>query len=370
MANRNSETDVSASCFPKAVALAGRISGRGGVQTHLKGLRSALAERGHSVSIVSLDDDEPSGPDIPSSQVLWTRRGGSSRRLGAPQEIVRYLRTTQPDVYIACGTGFNLFIPPLLANLRAKLVFFEVMSGRALGWFNSRWVAANFFDFVVAQAHPVRELFSRSFHYAGRIDVLPAFSDPLEKASVCLPQHNIRVGKPAAAVFGRLVPHKRAFWLVQQWARLRAFLSELHVFGSGPEEDLIRQWIFDRNLEGEVFAHGEYPSGAEYARLISSFDMTLLPTIGEEGAPLVLLESMACGVPFVACDVGGIRDYSNQDCIVCPADPPELFIASVEAMALMIHERRVNRCRLQMFYVNNFSFDALSVRWNEWLKHL
>jgi glycosyltransferase involved in cell wall biosynthesis len=156
---------------------------------------------------------------------------------------------------------------------------------------------------------------------------------------------------------------------VQHWERLRLFISELHIFGSGPEERPIKEWIIEKGFADEVHCHGVYPSGQGYVDLISSFDLTLLPTIGEEGAPLVLLESMACGVPFVACNVGGISDYANLDCILCGVDSND-FIEAACAMVSKIKAGQIDRERLQQFYLANFSFLALSHRWCKWLQQI
>jgi glycosyltransferase involved in cell wall biosynthesis len=142
-------------------------------------------------------------------------------------------------------------------------------------------------------------------------------------------------------------------------------LDELHFFGSGSELPLIEKWVKQQQLDGRVFCHGDYPSGRAFAELMASFDLTLLPTIGAEGAPLVLLESMACGVPFVACNVGGIADYKNKDCIIC--EPGSDFIAVVEELVKKIKNGEINRERLKDFYDTEYSNIVLTRKWNTWL---
>ncbi|MER3486106.1 MAG: glycosyl transferase, partial [Chloroflexota bacterium] len=51
-------------------------------------------------------------------------------------------------------------------------------------------------------------------------------------------------------------------------------------------------------------------------------DVFMMPSL-EEGFPRVLLEAMATGVPFVAVDVGGVRDILSphqQRCVVPARD--------------------------------------------------
>jgi glycosyltransferase involved in cell wall biosynthesis len=137
----------------------------------------------------------------------------------------------------------------------------------------------------------------------------------------------------------------------------------LHIYGTGPDEGPIRDLIVARGLQTRVFCHGEYPGGKGYAALLCDFDMTLLPSIGAEGAPLVLLESISCGVPFVALDVGGIRDYENPNCEIVDINPSSKFFDAIGRLAMRLAEGQVAHTELQAFYVDNFSYNALKQRW-------
>jgi glycosyltransferase involved in cell wall biosynthesis len=150
---------------------------------------------------------------------------------------------------------------------------------------------------------------------------------------------------------------------VSEWPRLKQFLGELHVHGAGPEEPVIRDLIARNKWQNTIFCHGAYPQGKEYAQLMASYDLTLLPTIGAEGAPLVLLESMACGVPFVATDAGGIRDYDNPDCLITSATEPEEFLAAVEKITTRLARGEVDQPRLQQFYRSHFGHETLARKW-------
>jgi glycosyltransferase involved in cell wall biosynthesis len=56
----------------------------------------------------------------------------------------------------------------------------------------------------------------------------------------------------------------------------------------------------------------------------------LLLTLDGASANNALLEAMASGLPIVAEDVGGIREYTGGDCgTLCPAGPAEALVASI-----------------------------------------
>ena len=98
--------------------------------------------------------------------------------------------------------------------------------------------------------------------------------------------------------------------------------------------------------------------------MLSSYDLTLLPTIGAEGAPLVLLESMACGVPFLAYGVGGIPDYGTNNPDVLIVEPKsEHFFKGLDKVASDLTAGSINQTQLQQFYLEKYSYLALKQKW-------
>lgn len=362
------------------IVLAGTFAGRGGIQTHLHWLACALLEAGHKVRVCSLGQrlgasDKArvkSLQDIGDFDVncpQFAKDGAAKGALGTGLALIRILRNAGPDVYFACGTGWNLFLPAILSGACPRRVFHEVMSGHSSGRRDTRHLVRMAFHEVLAQATPVAATFRQQFGWGREVQVLPAFPEPLEVIGR-LPQArtgSIASGKIRAAFFSRLVPHKGALWLVQQWPRLERWLAELHIYGTGPEEQPIRDLIGVKGWQNQVFCHGAYPDGQAYADLLGTFDLTLLPTLGSEGAPLVLLESMACAVPFVAYGVGGIPDYANPDCEIADPGTPDSFIHGVDKIAKKLSLGVVDQSRLQTFYLGKFSFSRLKALWLEFL---
>lgn len=80
------------------------------------------------------------------------------------------------------------------------------------------------------------------------------------------------------------------------------------------------QWAVHR-CRDRIRLLGSMPN-AEIARAFAAADLFILPS-NSEGFPRVLLECMAAGLPFVAFDVGGIREIAHSDhgpCIVPRGD--------------------------------------------------
>ncbi len=80
--------------------------------------------------------------------------------------------------------------------------------------------------------------------------------------------------------------------------------ARLLMVGEGPEQPRIIELVKNWGLEEKVFFLGKQD---EVSQLISLADLVLLPS-EKESFGLVLLEAMACGVPAVASDAGGIPE--------------------------------------------------------------
>ncbi|NEZ59940.1 glycosyltransferase [Adonisia turfae] len=369
------------------ILIAGTLAGNGGIQSHIRWLAKALSEEKFQVLAVSLGSPHGLPVDEVSLKTFWNKNvqlhcctihesnhtNQHFQRFRRLQELVRVIDEFNPDIYLAIGTGWNLFLPPLLARAKPIRIFHEVMSGVPNGWKDSRWCVKLWFDEVIGQSEIVSRTFSKEFGWKKQVSALPALPEPLEITADLPKAESKRVakGKIKAALFSRLAPHKQAFWLVRQWHTLKEYLSELHIHGSGPEEELIRNHIAENGIEDRVKCYGRYPEGQAYVDLLSSYDLTLLPTIGAEGAPLVLLESMACGVPFLAYGVGGIPDYgtNNPDVFIVAPDNNKFFLG-LERIIDSLETGTTNQNRLQQFYINHYSYNALQKQWINYFRKI
>lgn len=86
------------------------------------------------------------------------------------------------------------------------------------------------------------------------------------------------------------------------------------IVGDGPARDEIEQEIVSLGLSDSVKLAGTR-SEAEVQQLLQSSDALLLTSVGSEGAPVALMEAMACGVPVVSSIIGGTPDMieNGQD---------------------------------------------------------
>ncbi|UTB33262.1 MAG: glycosyltransferase family 4 protein [Methanobacterium sp. ERen5] len=86
----------------------------------------------------------------------------------------------------------------------------------------------------------------------------------------------------------------------------------LNIVGTGPQEQQIKNHIHELGLEGYVKIIGNI-SDKKLLNLYNTSDLFVLPSIidsqgNTEGLGVVLIEAMACGLPVIGSNIGGITD--------------------------------------------------------------
>lgn len=104
-------------------------------------------------------------------------------------------------------------------------------------------------------------------------------------------------------------PVKRVGDVIRIFERVQQIIpSKLLLLGTGPEIDIIRREVCDKNLQDAVHFNGVTREIDSY---ISAADLFLLPS-EQESFGLVALESMAYGVPVVASTAGGLPEVIDD----------------------------------------------------------
>ena len=347
------------------IGLVGYLFGQGGIQTHTQHLAEKLVDLGDDVVVYTPPQFEHHPGTLPVK-----------RRY----KIVEYSTLSvltgfglpKLDIIVVTGVGWKAMSIALLANRSAKKVFFEVMSGKRHGWLDPRMLVHAGFDAVVAQGTPVERRFREAFRWTGSSCTIPALGLPLHLDTV--PDAGYRTNSSSQdpirfAYFGRLAAHKNVVFLIENWHEFAPEGATMDIWGIGDQETRLRDVIQSMGLQDKISLKGRYPNGQAYLNLLSEYDLKLLPTVGDEGAPLVLLEAMASGLPFVANGVGGILDYANPDCEITSGDIDE-FIPMTKKMIDRLTCSDINYDRLRQHYQDNFSTERLAERWHMFLHNL
>lgn len=174
-----------------------------------------------------------------------------------------------------------------------------------------------------------RQLLSQGIE-PGRIAILqnavsPDWVDRVRRADAASIRRELGLeGREVILAVGRMSREKAHSDLIAAFHLLRASHSRtsLVMVGDGPE----RASLEESAGEGVLFTGQQ----RDVSRFFAIADVMVLPSL-TEGSPNVLLESMACGVPAVATNVGGIPEIvSNEiEALLVPAGAPIQLAAAI-----------------------------------------
>jgi len=101
------------------------------------------------------------------------------------------------------------------------------------------------------------------------------------------------------------------------------FNFKILIIGIGPDEEKLKELVKDKGLEDKVMFKGQvnYDQLPEY---YASTDIFVRPSLSE-GLGNVFLEAMACGLPIIGTEVGGIPDFlkDKETGLLCKANNPK-----------------------------------------------
>jgi len=141
-----------------------------------------------------------------------------------------------------------------------------------------------------------------------------------------------RLDLPAGAFVAlsvrRLIPRVGLGDLLDSWSRsgLAARGGLLLVAGTGPERPALEQRVRELGIADSVRLLGRV-SDEDLVRCYQAADVSVVPSVELEGFGLVVLESLACGTPVIATQVGGLPEILRElrpDLLVPPSDAPSL----------------------------------------------
>lgn len=105
-------------------------------------------------------------------------------------------------------------------------------------------------------------------------------------------------------------PVKRVLDVAQIFAKIYEQIpSKLVLIGEGPEFPKLCEWLKSKGLQDQLICLGRQEDVAE---ILSQTDLMLLPS-EKESFGLVALEAMACGVPVIGSNAGGIPEVVKHN---------------------------------------------------------
>lgn len=314
----------------------------GGAQRQVAGLAVALAAHGHAV-VLACTEDGPAGAELAAAGVrvvvLGRRRVA---RLVSPLLAVRIARLVRAG-------GFDLVHAHVHAATMAA-----ALAGRI-----ARVPVVVTEHSMASWRGPLARAYSRPLYR--RCALVLAVSEQIAERLRTVdrvPASRVRVvgtavfgpattadpsgrGAPVTVgVVGRLEREKGVEFFVRAAARIADRHPEVAftVVGDGTLRGELHALAGSLRLGDRVRFRGMRTDGPA---AVAALDVLCVPSL-TEGAPLVVLEAMAAGVPVVATTVGAIPhqlDHGHAGVLVAPTDVAALAHA-LDALLTHPHERR------------------------------
>jgi N-acetyl-alpha-D-glucosaminyl L-malate synthase BshA len=190
-------------------------------------------------------------------------------------------------------------------------------------------------DGVTAISQYLKQKTIEEFDIQRPIEVIPNFvncdlycrkDDPARRADWA--PH----GEPILMHLSNFRPVKRVTDAVEIFARVRqAMRAKLVLMGDGPDRGAVEWLIRQKGLTKDVFLLGK--QDRVYEKL-SVADLFLLPS-DHESFGLAALEAMACEVPVIATNVGGVPEVIEQGVDGYMVEPRDVDAAARHAIEIL-----------------------------------
>ena len=193
---------------------------------------------------------------------------------------------------------------------------------------------------------PVSDSLAQHFISWARINPnkVTAVSNGIDMSEFNKPKHTNRlnelrkslgipVATPILGTVARLEPRKGHRYLLEAVAQISKDYPDLTVLlvGDGELKSDLRNLVKELNISSNVIFAGSQENIPE---ILSLLDLFVLPTL-EEGFSIAILEAMACGLPVIATNVGGVPELvKDKETGLLVASRSPLALASAMTMLL------------------------------------
>ncbi len=288
---------------------------------------NALLDRGHTVhylAVVRFPIDHPNchfhrfpwPEEHTSGYLFWT-----FFHLFAPLYLLYLGYRYRIERLFAFGYNYSLFLQtvrilkriPLTLFLRADTIENHKIKKRPCWLIVLEQIIEGWGIFGTRMYGVSKELTERTL---ARHKILLPAKDGVLRNDISKSQE-VKVGKKTfqyplhLACVGVLEPRKNQRFLLEVMKEISSEKAQLYLYGTGPDEDILRKKVAEENLTDRVRFMGWVPAD----KIWPNVDLLLMPSL-HEGAPNAVLEALGQGVPVLASNIPEHMEILPKSCLV------------------------------------------------------
>jgi len=336
----------------------------GGVGIHAHQMSTAQAQRGHEVTVLTLnqkrltDDELINGYRVVRFPSYLTICGNAF----APGLILEIMRRRRAVEIIHAHS--HLFFSTNICTLArichsAPLVITNhgLISASAPGWLNTLYkhtfsrATFHIADHIICYTDIEKENIEKLGIDSRKISVIHNGVD----TTLFIPEHSEKPSDKKQILWvGRFVAGKGVEYLIEAFFRVLNKRPGTHLVlvGVGPEKPAIEDRIRKLHLQSSV-TFIDYLNNEELPGVYQNSDVFVLPSL-MEGVPRTILEAMACGVPVITTDLPHLRNIvKGAGFLVPPEDSrrlSEAILTILENPPLGEKMGRYGRIKIELGY--------------------
>jgi len=167
---------------------------------------------------------------------------------------------------------------------------------------------------------------------------------------------------PVIGIIARLSEEKGHIYLIQAMKIIleRVPAAQLLIAGRGRVQEKLELLVKELGIDRSVFF---IPQIQDTSRVLPALDLFVLPSL-KEGLGLALMEAMACGLPVVGSNIGGIKSLIKDGIcglLVEPADAAALAQAALRILENPAQAESFGR-QACIFIAENFSLERMTTQ--------
>lgn len=351
------------------------------VSRHFRALADELVERGHRV-VMLVDGNKNEAEDRTGNPAIYTWPSPRPVRMQDARFLVRLIRQYHPKCMIANFGASNLMMMVgWLMNVPCRTSWYHTISTQIdLDAKMARWkmevlrlrkrlvygAATHIVPPSNAASEDVKEVYnvSRDKCYV----FYNSLADPLNKSAAesSMPQRNRLV------CAGRLFPTKGQDVLIRAIALLKeqGLQASVEFVGRGPEEAALRDLAHTLGVADRCHFTGAVPH-KEVMKRVQQATAFVLPSRCDNN-PLVVIESLALGVPVVASGVGGVVEAITDgvEGYLVPPDEPQVLAERLAALLTDGELRQAMSRNARTRFLNQFEQKRIITEQAQWFEGL